>query len=215
MGIFDKLKKKKSYLYTEDALDRFEAFVAEHFGPYSKVFHEKVSEDIHVDVIVVPPTGETPYYTLVTMGMGAYPMAVPENIKPYEAERAELVFFLPDDWPLASNRREDLWPLLSLIKMARYPMQQNTWLGAGHTVPLPVDETDFGGLMLLDIANLEENFPELRLPGFGRINFYALMPLYREELAYKRQHGFDTFLALFGDDGLPLAPENGRKNYAL
>ena len=55
MGFFDKFKKKETkienepehFLYSEEALDRYEAFISEQFGEYEQVFHEIVSPDIH------------------------------------------------------------------------------------------------------------------------------------------------------------------------
>ena len=48
MGFFDKFKKKETkienepehFLYSEEALDRYEAFISEQFGEYEQVFHE-------------------------------------------------------------------------------------------------------------------------------------------------------------------------------
>ncbi|MBQ8536827.1 MAG: suppressor of fused domain protein [Clostridia bacterium] len=217
MRLFGK-QKKPPFLYTEKALDQYEAFVAAHFGAYDSVFHEAASQGIHLDIIVVPPTDEHPYYKLVTMGMGAYAMQVPKNLKKYEMERAELVFFLPPDWPIAPTRPEDCWPLLTLRALARMPLKEGAWLGSGHSVPLPATETatSFGGLLLLNAAGLEGELPELRIPGFGKINFYQLIPLYKEELQYKRQFGTQALLALWdaADDFSPIL-DTARKNYAL
>lgn len=54
------------------------------------VFHELVSPDIHVDICVITPSEERDYYSLVTMGMGAHRMNVPEELAEYRLERAEL-----------------------------------------------------------------------------------------------------------------------------
>ena len=45
----------------------------------NRLFHEIVSPDIHLDIIIVPPTEKNNYYKLITMGMGAYGMNVPDN----------------------------------------------------------------------------------------------------------------------------------------
>ena len=67
----------------------------QYFGKVENVFHELVSPDIHVDICIVPPTEERDYYTLVTMGMGAHRMNVPEELAEYKLERAELAIALP------------------------------------------------------------------------------------------------------------------------
>ena len=52
--------------------------------------HELASPDIHVDIYVIPPRAEHEYYTLVTCGMGAHKMEVPDELKNEQLERAEL-----------------------------------------------------------------------------------------------------------------------------
>lgn len=42
------------------------------------VLDEKVSEIIHSDVYVVKPSDQRPYYILMTCGMSALPMTIPE-----------------------------------------------------------------------------------------------------------------------------------------
>ena len=79
------------------------------------VFHELVSPDIHVDICIVPPAEERDYYTLVTMGMGAHRMNVPEELAEYKLERAELAIALPADWKLDQESMKDeqwYWPCL-------------------------------------------------------------------------------------------------------
>ena len=49
---------------------------------------------------------EHDYYTLVTMGMGAHRMNVPEELAEYKLERAELAIALPKDWKLKYEDHE-------------------------------------------------------------------------------------------------------------
>ena len=53
---------------------------------------------IRDSICIVPPTEERDYYTLVTMGMGAHRMNVPEELAEYKLERAELAIALPADY---------------------------------------------------------------------------------------------------------------------
>ena len=72
---------EKTYLYTEKELDIYEKYITENFGEIETVFHEIVSPDIHLDILVIAPTKEENYYKLITMGMGAYKMNVPSSFK--------------------------------------------------------------------------------------------------------------------------------------
>ena len=146
MGLIDKLKKKKTdhmYLYTDKELDLYEKYIEETFGHFHEVFHEIVSTDIHLDIIIVPPTDKRPYYKLITMGMGAYRMNVPDKWREYELERAELVLYLPSTWNINSSQEEDYWPIRQLKILARLPIECHTWLGYGHTVSSDEDNTPY------------------------------------------------------------------------
>ncbi|MBQ8547784.1 MAG: DUF2185 domain-containing protein [Lachnospiraceae bacterium] len=229
MGLFDKFKKKTKteteavplYLYSEQELDEYEAFVQKNFGQYNQVMHEIVSPDIHLDIIMVPPTDENPFYKMVTMGMGAFKMNVPEELKEYELEYAELVLYLPPDWKVNSSEERDYWPLRYMKVLGRLPVNADTWLGFGHTVhgdeerrPF-ADNTKFNNILLLNACNLELQSLELRLSSGKKINFYHMFPLYQEELDYKLANSLDDLLELFDDADLFPVLNIRRKNYAL
>ena len=92
MGFRDLFGKRGPIVYSEADMARYEAFVKKNIGEYEKVFHELVSPDLHIDVILVPPAPGKAFYTLVTMGMGAYKMKVPRQYG--RMNRAELAMFL-------------------------------------------------------------------------------------------------------------------------
>ena len=119
MKLFDVFKKKdvangRRYLYTEEEVEQYEKYIMEQFGEYEEVLHEIVSPDIHLDIIVVPPTEKNNYYKLITMGMGAYKMNIPRELKEDELERAELVLFLAPTWDIKSQKEEEFWPISQL-----------------------------------------------------------------------------------------------------
>ena len=100
-------QENQSYLYKEEEVEVLESHVDKTFGKFNDVFHELVSPDIHCDIYVIEPTPERNYYTLVTGGMGAYPMPVSES----ENSFAELVIYLPPDWKIKSADEKDYWPI--------------------------------------------------------------------------------------------------------
>ncbi len=130
-------ENRKPELYTEEEMSAVEQHIKRAFGEFDHVFHELVSPDIHVDICVVPPSEERDYYTLVTMGMGAHRMNVPEELTEYHLERAELAIALPSDWKLDEESMKDerwYWPVGLLKVLARLPIASDTWLGFGHTI---------------------------------------------------------------------------------
>ena len=225
MGLFDVFKKRKNkqeqYLYTESEMEQYETYIAEQFGEFDGVFHEIVSPDIHLDVIIVPPTAENNYYKLITMGMGAYKMNVPDELSPYELERAELILYLPPTWNVGSDKEEDYWPIRQLKGTARIPVQCDTWLGYGHTVSADAentpyaDNTGFCSMMLLDGVNPSGEELNLRMESIGKINFYQLFPLYKEELEYKQGTDADALLDLFDESDRTPIINISRKNYGI
>ena len=214
-------KKENMYLYTEKELDLYEKYITEQFVEYTEVFHELASIDIHLDIIIVPPTEKNNYYKLITMGMGAYKMNVPKKLKQYELERAELVLYLPSTWNIKSEKEQDYWPIRQLKILARLPIQNNTWLGYGHTISSDqentpyANDTKFCSIMLLNALNNHNEELNLQMGKKGKINFYQLFPLYREELEYKQKTDANTLLKLFNDKDIIPIVNNYRRNYGI
>ena len=116
-------------LYSEEEMEVIENHITQNFGDFDSVFHEIISPDIHVDICMIPPSEERNYYVLVTMGMGAHWMKVPEELAEYKLERAELAVCLPPDWNLQSDDEKWYWPIRMLKVLARLPISEDTWLG--------------------------------------------------------------------------------------
>ena len=203
-------------VYTEEEMEAVEGHIQQYFGKFENVFHELSSPDIHVDICVVPPSKERNYYTLVTMGMGAHRMNVPEELAEYKLERAELAIALPGNWKL---KHEDLknerwyWPIRLLKTLARLPIASDTWLGFGHTMD---NEDDFAkgtklcAAMLTGPQDTEDGSEVCILPSGEEVNFYQVIPLYREELEYKMEHDADALLDKM--DGISFVTYNTRPN---
>ena len=187
-------------VYSEEEIEVIEGHIQQYFGNFETVFHELSSPDIHVDICVVPPSEEHDYYTLVTMGMGAHRMNVPEELAEYKLERAELAIALPKDWKLKQEDMKDerwYWPIRLLKSLARLPIASDTWLGWGHTMdnqePFAPD-TELCAAILTGPQGTEEGSEVCTLPGGEEVNFYQVIPLYRDELEYKLAHDADALL---------------------
>ncbi len=177
--------------------DAIEQYVAERIGPVSFVIHEDRSTLVHVDVHVVAPEPERPFWFLFTTGMSARPMSVPSGygVVPH----AELSLMLPEWWQvdLARWRSEPrwYWPVRELISAARYPHRQRTWLGDGHTLtnadpPKPFDaSTKLAATLLLD-GMLDDELCAIHAD--VRTRLLLLLPIHSDELAFKRAHGFEA-----------------------
>ena len=193
-------KNSEPEVYSEDEMSAIEQHIKNTFGEFENVFHELVSPDIHVDICVVPPSEERDYCTLVTMGMGAHRMNVPEELAEYKLERAELAIALPADRKLDQESMKDerwYWPIRLLKGLARFPIECETWLGCGHTMD---NEEPFAGntklcaSILIEPQNAEDGSEVCVLPGGEEVNFYQVIPLYEDELNYKLEHDADALL---------------------
>ncbi len=203
-------------VYTEEEMEAIEGHIQQYFGKFENVFHELSSPDIHVDICVVPPSEKRDYYMLVTMGMGAHRMNVPEELAEYKLERAELTIALPGNWKL---KHEDLknerwyWPIRLLKTLARLPIASDTWLGFGHTMDNEDDfakDTKLCAAILTGPQDTEDGSEVCILPSGEEVNFYQVIPLYREELEYKMEHDADALLDKM--DGISFVTYNTRPN---
>ena len=200
--IFGSCKQPESWYYTEAEMEAVESFVDAAFGESTEVFHELESPDIHVDILVIPPTEERNYYTLVTMGMGARPMDVPREYRSHNNQRAEILVTLPPDWNITSEAEKDYWPIRWLKNLARLPISMDTWLGWGHTVPNGepfAENTQLSGVILMTPRLSDRPFV-CGLPGGDRVEFYHMIPIYEEEMDYKVENGTDALFGHFGPE---------------
>ncbi len=177
-------------------------YVVRHVGPVTDVFHERVSDVIRIDVLVVGPDEGRPFTTLVTCGMSELPMRVPlENPDDLglipELRFAELLLALPSDWPLTPDAFRDeanYWPVRWLKRLARLPHQMGGWLGLGHTIPngdppRPLGPAvPFAGWLIDEPVRLPREVQKLRVAD-RTINFYAAVPLTAAEMEFKLKHG--------------------------
>jgi len=199
-------QKKENMLefYTEKEFKIIDSHIDKTFGKCKNVFHEIVSPDIHVDICVIEPTKQRNYYTLVTMGMGAYKMNIPSELKSNKIDRAELLITLPPDWDLTHLDEEiNYWPIRWLKIMARLPIEQNTWLGWGHSVPNGepfAENTGFSGMLVTMPYFFGEKSASCKLPNKEIVRFYQLVPLYENEMQYKIENGAEALEDLFPDN---------------
>jgi hypothetical protein len=188
-------------------IDEITRHIEKNIGQVAIVFHEIVSDDLHIDVHHVKSSLFRRYEVLVTSGMSAKPMTLPEGST--EPRYAEVLVLLPKGWPLtksAFNDERNYWPLRLLKTFARYPHHANTWFGFGHTLAngeseettAPyADGTSLCAAILLPPLSLGERAWSLRRRDGMEVFFWAVVPLHMRELNYKLEHGADALLDLF------------------
>ena len=196
-------------MYEQEDWDAMEAHLEKYFGPCDNVFHEIMSPDIHVDIYIMNPTPERNYYVLSTFGMGAHRMNVPEELADQKLERAEIIVTLPPDWKITEPGEAWYWPIRWLKILARLPIEEDGWLGWGHTIANPDDapfaeNTKLCGLMLTQPGAFAEEAACCPLPGGDEVNIYQMIPLYFEEMQFKMAHNAQTLLERFTPEQLAV-----------
>ena len=188
-GLFEKLFSPK--MYSEEEMHTVEDYISDNFGKFDTVMHEIFSPDIHIDVCEIKPTKDNKCLRFVTMGMGAHKMSVPDELKNDGVDRAELVITLPADWDI----KKMYWPVKLLKILARMPINEDTWLGWGHTIDIPQDffnNAEFAGVVLYNTPY--EKHGECILPDGSRVNFYQVIPIYSNEMDLKINEGAQELL---------------------
>ena len=184
-------------MYSMEEVEAVEEHIKDYFGDFPTVFHELVSPDIHCDIYIVPPNETRNYYTLLTVGMGAHVMDIPEELDAEKLGRAELLICLPPDWKVGENAEEWFWPIGLLKGLARLPINCETWLGWGHTVDNGgsfAENTGLCGSLLIYPEDVEQGADFCELPNGERVNFFEVIPLYRGEMMFKRDNDTHALL---------------------
>lgn len=203
--------------------DVMQAGIEEHItrllGPISRVYHEIISEQVHLNVLHVAPTAERNYHTLVTCGMSYRPMVAPEGLEQFAF--AELMVHLPPSWPVNQAAFADenfYWPVQCLKTLARFPHEYQSWLGPGHTVPNGNPPKPYANNTKLCCAFvMPPSLPgkqvfRLDLKGGKAVFFYELSMLYREEMDFLLKHGHEKLLDRFAMYKVPGWIDINRQN---
>ncbi len=186
----------KEYRYNEIDLNILEKYREENFGNFDNVFHEIVSDELHIDIYVSDPTEDRDYYILMTEGMGAYKMKVADGLNDNSLGRAELMLYLPSDWKMDFDDENNYWPLRFLKILARFPLNNDTWLGFYHSLGNGgesfSDNNTFKNLFLLPFVDMKTGEVEHKstmLSCGDTLNIFTVIPIYDEELLYKKEYG--------------------------
>jgi len=176
--------------------------IEHHLGSIEQVFQDPDPGQDAIDVLHVAPDAALPYHRLITAGMSAWPMPVPQD-RPEAPRRLELMMTLPERWQLDTASRDELrhgWPIRWLRTLARHPRIHGVWLRWGDVVPHGdppqrfAPDTRLCGTILAPSLQVPTAFYELG-SGPERIAFYAAIPLYAEEMELQRREGMEAVLS--------------------
>jgi hypothetical protein len=213
----------------EENIEKISEHIEKYIGKIESVFHEIVSDIVHIDVHWVRPSSKFPFHTLVTSGMSDLPMNVPKG---YDTTKfLELCILLPENWNIDGENfktmeevfkeENNYWPIRWLKTVARFPHEYETFLSFGHTIPNGesaepfADNTKLGCMLLMPSLSLGDEFFELKISEEKIINFYCLIPLYKEEMEFKLKKGTDALTDKFNKYNIIDIVDIERKNTCL
>lgn len=195
--------------------------VEEQIGAVRTVMADDEAEVLPVDILHVPPARDRSFHVLVTCGMSARPMRTPPDARGYRL--AELLICLPGAWPIGSDAfagEQFYWPVRWLRRLARFPHEQETWLGAGHSIPNgeppePIaPDTELCGFLLLPPLSLSVASRRLVLDEERTVHFWCVMPLHADEIALKVRQGAEALFPRFDEAGVTDVVEMQRRSVA-
>lgn len=250
MGLFKKSKKSKEpeakiigksedgtpiYEYSEikktgwtiptfaEHMEEIEEYMNNQYpGRETIVLHEIFSDIVHIDVHVMKPTEEDPYYVVYTTGMSALKMNVPKmkGDSKEDYELAELMIYLPENWDFSEDEKagmkeESYWIIDFMKFIARFPHEYKTFFSGGHTIPNGgdyepfVEGTGLSGVLLLPIHEFIE------IQDGSKVNMLFMMLTYKEEMEYKLKKGYDALIQRFEEEDIPFILDLKRKNVCV
>jgi hypothetical protein len=180
----------------EATIEAITAHMTACLGETKLVWHEIVSDRVHLDVHVIEGDDAI---TLYTTGMSDLPMTVDPSATGSPLY-AELMLQLPTTWQLSKEAFADehwYWPVGWLKQLARLPHEYATWLDWGHTIPngdppKPLAPgVPFVGFIIGPPTSLDE--AQANVIANGRsVAIFAIYPLHADEMSHKLEHGTDS-----------------------
>lgn len=182
------------------------------------VFDEIESETIHRDIFFIKASEDRPFHILLSCGMSALPMTIPEDVE--SSEFVEIMILLPKEWNLEYESLSDeknYWPIRIMKEIMMSPHENKTWFGYGHTYEYEEGEEfakgiGFSSIMLAYSMELSDDFTQIELENEKVVDIYTLIPLYKEELEFKKKNGARALLERFDNFGIEEIVKIGRKN---
>ena len=185
------------------------------WGDVPEVFHEIVSEYVHIDLHIVPASSERPYHVAITTGMSDRPMTGGGRDR-----YCELLLALPPDWPIRKSDFSDekfWWSFRQLKQTARFPHVFKTCIWYGHTVsngdpPQPFHETaPYCGGILSFPPLCRDEARSIHVREGKEVFFFAFLPLFERELRFAWEKGSEALFDELDRIGLTELIQTGRE----
>ncbi len=161
-----------------------------------------------VRLLRVPPTDAHPYNMLVTSGLAARSLPVPEGFDRGANSRLELCLPLPREYDFVGDKDAN-WEVFLMLSLIEHVISSDHFIGFGYFVdeerPL-ARGTAFCGAMLTALGDYGGGAQELRLPGGDIVRYFQVVPLLPMECRYRHSHSAMELLQVFSSRHAALTP---------
>ena len=197
------------FSYTPYEAQTIQDHIIKHYGNISRTVMVKECERLDLNLYVIEPTKERDFYTVVTSGMGAYQMDIPDDFKDDNVDRIELLIYLSSNWdidsafksspeattgliiegsvtPLFGNINAQWnYPIQILKNLAQAPVNNESYFVMGNIMddetPFSESTHDSGGILIFPAYTTEEG-QECTLPDGQKVGFLQIMPITTDEI---------------------------------
>lgn len=198
------------YFYDTTETILIEQYVSEYMGPIRSTISEETVFETRIDLLVVDPTPERPLRTIVTCGMGAIPLELPQYLSIHRINRVELVLHMSPEWELSGRMA---WPVRLLHWLSRLPLENQQViedLAVLDFEPFLLHDNPYRGVILHYCNECHLLNPYVQLPRKDRVIFMEAIPLLQPEMDFIKQHSADEFIRR-SHRFLPLGADSLRK----
>lgn len=186
-------------MYDIPDMDIISRHIVRNFGHFKDFFpvREKNGEvrPHPINIAMIPPDRGRDYYTLVSVGIGAYRGIETDENGDEHIHRVELCAFLPGHLSEEQVINDYQWVGRVLRQFGEMVQHERSWFGYGHSVSYgeTFDESvGFNGIVF-DTISPDDNFSDtFTLSNGESVQFLQILPVYEEEMVYKIDKGHNA-----------------------
>lgn len=197
------------FSYTPYEAQTIQDHIIKHYGNISRTVMVKECERLDLKLYVIEPTKERDFYTVITSGMGAYKMDLPDDFKDDNVDRIELLIYLSSNWDIDSAFKSSSgsstaliiegsitslfgninaqwnYPIQILKNLAQVPVNNENYFVMGNIMddetPFSESTHDSGGILIFPAYTTEEG-QVCTLPDGQKVGFLQVMPITSDEI---------------------------------
>lgn len=197
------------YFYTPYEAQTIQDHIIKYYGNISRTIMVKECARLDLKLYIIEPTKERDFYTVITSGMGAYKMELPDDFKDDNVDRIELLIYLSPNWdidgafrassssttgliidgkvtPLFGNINAQWnYPIQILKNLAQAPVNNESYFVMGNIMddetPFSDSTSDSGGILIFPAYATEEG-QVCQLTSGEKVGFLQVMPITTNEI---------------------------------